>query len=380
MIDAFKTNGSSPPDVSIEAVRVPAMSEGAVEAYGRGRDRKWRWSARVKSNGKSIQYRRQGFDTKDAALADRDRVLAEHRSPGSTGTTPALAAALDRLLAEKARRKTVTEYSRIANHLRESFGADTPLTNITAARISNYRAGRMSNVSERTGRQLTAASVNRPLAVLRHLLKTAREEWGLLADVPRVRLEKESQGRLRWLTQEEAARLLAATAKSRNVDLHDLVVVSLYTGVRRSELLGLTWDRVDRSRGVIRLEVTKSGRRREVPFGTKVDEVLARRQQPSGYVFQHRRRESYRTAFEGAVAAAQIDDFHFHDLRHTYASWLVQAGRPIIEVKDLLGHQTLAMTVRYAHLAPERLRAAVEALDEVELPAAAPTATMAPTA
>jgi integrase len=369
MIDAFKTNGSSPPVVQTK--RVPTMSDGVLEAYGRGRDRQWRWSARVKVNGDSVQYRRRGFDTRELALADRDRILAEVRSPGSTNTTSVetitLSAALDRLLIEKARKKTIAEYGRIAERLKRAFGADTPLPALTAAKISAWRAAKMSALSERTGRQLSPASINRPLAVLRHLLKVAHEEWGLLADVPRVRLEKESQGRLRWLTKEEASRLLAAAAKSKNADLHDLVVVALYTGLRQSELLGLTWERVDRSRGVIRLEITKSGKRREVPFGRAVDDVFARRQRAAGTVFPRSKWNSYRTAFETTVRVAGLDDFHWHDLRHTYASWLVQAGRPLVEVKDLLGHATLAMTMRYAHLAPEHLRQAVAVLDEIQL-------------
>jgi integrase len=350
-----------------------------VTAYGKGRARRWRWAARVWREGaaQSEQIRRQGFASEQDANEDMERVLAAVRE-GKTATAAALPAepttitlgvALDRLLAEKARRKTVTEYGRIANHLREALGADTPLDKVTAARISQYRADRLANPSERTGRQLRAASVNRPLAVLRHLLKVAHDEWGLAPAPPRVRLEREEQGRLRWLTQEEAARLLAACSKSRNTDLLDLVTVSLYTGVRRSELLGLTWERVDRARGVIRLEVTKSGKRREIPFGTKVDAVLSRRAHAGtvGRVFPKASWDAYRTAFESAVAAAGIDDFKWHDLRHTYASWLVMAGRPLIEVKELLGHATIAMTMRYAHLAPERLRTAVAVLDEIEL-------------
>jgi integrase len=362
-------------------------TRGAVSAYGKGRARRWRWAARVwrENAAQSEQLRRQGFATEQDAHDDMTRVLDAIRS-GRTATAPAasesitMGAALDRLLAAKSRTKTLAEYTRIASHLKKAFGADTPLEKVTAARISAYRAERLAKASRQTGRPLAPASINRPLAVLRHLLRVAHEEWGLAPAPPRVRLEKEAQGRLRWLTREEAARLLAACAKSRNADLLDLVTVSLYTGVRRSELLGLAWERVDRARGVMRLEITKSGKRREVPYPGKVEEVLARRAKAgaSGLVFPRVRWDSYRTAFENAVAAAQLDDFRWHDLRHTYASWLVQAGRPIAEVRDLLGHATLAMTMKYAHLAPEHLRAAVSVLDDIQLGAPAPAKVTAP--
>jgi integrase len=138
--------------------------------------------------------------------------------------------------------------------------------------------------------RLSAATINRPLALLRHLLRLAHEEWGMIDAVPKIRGEKEPQGRLRWLTQEEATKLLTACKKSRNSTLADLVEFCLFTGIRRGEALGLTWDRVDRSRGVIRLELTKSGRRREVPLSSNADAVLARRWTAGvvGYVFGSR--------------------------------------------------------------------------------------------
>lgn len=137
--------------------------------------------------------------------------------------------------------------------------------------------------------------------------------------VPKIRLEKEPQGRLRWLTEDELKKLLEACGKSRNRDLRAAVTVAINTGLRRSELLGLTWDRADLSRGIIRLEVTKSGKRREVPLNAEPYAALV--------------------------------------------SLGVMRGVSLKELQELLGHSSLAMTMRYAHLAPERLRLAVTRLE-----------------
>ena len=133
------------------------------------------------------------------------------------------------------------------------------------------------------------------------------------------------------------------------------------------EALGLTWDRVDRARGVIRLEVTKSGYRREVPLSANADAVLARRwsEGATGYVFGTKNWYAFESAWFAALRRATIEDFRFHDLRHTFASWLVQRGRSLKQVQDAVGHRTLTMTLRYSHLAPEHLRAAVAVLDGV---------------
>src|SRR5262245_58352439 len=167
-----------------------------------------------------------------------------------------------------------------SSHLKAEFVPQIPLREVTASRISEYKAKRLG--LKRGVLPLSAAAINRPLALLRHLLRLACEEWEVLEAVPKIRLEKEPQGRLRWLTPEEAQRLLNACSKSEQADLRDLVEFALYTGVRQAEALELTWDRVDRSRGVIQLELTKSGRRREVPLNQQADAVLARRALPHG--------------------------------------------------------------------------------------------------
>ena len=150
--------------------------------------------------------------------------------------------------------------------------------------------------------------------------------------------------------------------KSKNKALPDLVEFSMFTGVRRGEALALTWDRVDRARGVIRLELTKSGHRREVPLSSNADGVLARRWTPAarGYVFGSRNWNAFRSAWEAALAVASVEGFLFHDLRHTFSS------RP-----DAQGG---AGSTRPSHdhhddevqpLAPDHLRAAVAVLDGV---------------
>jgi integrase len=216
---------------------------------------------------------------------------------------------------------------------------------------------------------LTPAAVNRPLATLRHLLRLAREEWQVIAQVPRIKLAKEPEGKIVWLKPEEETRLLDACRASRTKHLADVVTIALESGLRKAELLGLTWERVDLSRGVIRLEKTKSGKRREVPMRQVVYSVLAGRratlgvEEPAGKVWPT---GDIRSAFESAVKAAKLDrleqdgGFTFHGCRHHFASWFMMRGGSLVALQKLLGHATLTMTLRYAHIAPDFVRGEIE--------------------
>jgi integrase len=327
------------------------------------------WGFTAQINGKQVRRYKAEW-TQDDAEAELAKALLkiEPEKPKGAGIT--LDQAVDRYLAAKSRKRSLSEDRRILGHLKDYFGKDTPLAEITASRISEYKGHRLSTARKigdgesAIERPIAGATVNRALALLRHLFRLAHEEWELLDAVPRIRMEREAEGRLRWLTPEEATSLLDACRKSRNEHLTDLVEFALFTGMRRGEVLGLTWERVDRARGVVLLDVTKSGRRREVPLNGRADAVLARRgSKSSGLVFGTRRWDRFRSAWENAVERAKLTDFHFHDLRHTFASWAVQRGASLQEVKDLLGHHSLAMTLRYGHLAPEHLRTAVARLD-----------------
>jgi integrase len=324
------------------------------------------WGFTAQINGKQVRRYKAEW-TLDDAEAELAKALLQIEPLKPKGPGITLAQAADRYLANKTRKRTIEADRRQLDLLKAEFGGETPLSEITASRISEYKAKRLAAVRKigegetAIERRLTAAAVNRPLALLRHLLRLAHDEWEAIDNVPRIRLEKEPQGRLRWLTQEEITRLLDAAAKSRNKELRAVVIVALNTGLRLGELLGLTWERVDLSRGVIRLELTKSGRRREVPLNAEsYDALVTLNPKASGRVF---RTKSVRKAYENAVTNAKLDDVNFHTLRHTFASWAVMRGVSLKELQELLGHSSLAMTMRYAHLAPERLRSAVTRLE-----------------
>src|SRR5262249_45828268 len=151
-------------------------------------------------------------------------------------TTPmTFGQAIDRYLAEKVRKRSLHTDRNLTQHLLAEFGESTALAEITANRISEYKAKRLAMKSDRRGggTLLTPAAVNRPLQLLRHLLRLAREEWEVLDAVPKIRMEREPRGLPRWLKPEDAVRLLAACGKSRNLALADLVEFALFTGVRK---------------------------------------------------------------------------------------------------------------------------------------------------
>lgn len=221
------------------------------------------------------------------------------------------------------------------------------------------------------------ATINRELALLSSAINYARREWQW--DIPNPvsgRKLREPEGRVRWISRAEAAALIRwARSEPRAPWLGDFVTLGLHTGMRKGEMLGLEWRRVDLQAGLIHLEAahTKANRRRSVPLNKAAREAILSRARwrathapASPWVFcekDGRRVQNVRKSFGTACRRAGIEDFHPHDLRHTCAAWLVSAGVPLPEVRDLLGHSTVKMTERYAHLAPENVRAAVAVLD-----------------
>lgn|SRR5574340_804440 len=272
---------------------------------------------------------------------------------------------MDRYLAEHAAKKSDPRHYRgYVNSLKTFFGGLT-LAEITPKLIVDYK-------NRRYAAGLKPASINRELATLKKAFNLAVKEWEWCRENPvaRVSMERENNQRDRWLSHEEEAQLLAGCAPW----LHDLVTVALHTGMRMGEILALTWSTVDFNRRTVTVLRSKNGERRTIPVNDTALSVLRRKSRirslTTDLVFYSKaftviEPGHLRRSFRLAMKKAKIEDFHFHDLRHTFATRLVQAGVDLYKVQRLLGHKSPTMTQRYAHHYPESLREGVETLDRV---------------
>jgi integrase len=200
------------------------------------------------------------------------------------------------------------------------------------------------------------ATINRALEIVRRILNLAHQDWRWIRAVPKIRMLKEPRRRVRFLRREEAGRLLDAMPTHKK----PIVRFALATGCRAGEIFGLEWNRVDLARKVAWLDhgATKSGEGRGIPLNA---DAVAALQSTFGqhprwcFTFAARRIQKSSTAWDRARRRAGIEDFRFHDLRHTWASWHVQSGTSLPELMELGGWKSYEMVLRYAHLAPEKL-------------------------
>ncbi|MBY0355241.1 MAG: site-specific integrase [Rickettsiales bacterium] len=252
------------------------------------------------------------------------------------------------------------------------LGAYT-LCDVTPSLIAEKRdeLGRMM-ITETKRR--SPASVNRYLAALSHAFTIAVKEWGWLEDNPvrKVSRPREAGGRVRFLSDAERVALLKICRENtRSPYLYTVVVVALSTGARLGEILGLKWADVDFRRGVITLHETKNGERRVLPLTGHALETMRihenSRRTDTELVFPNRagnKPASIRKAFDNALVEAEIEDFHFHDLRHSAASYLAMNGASLAEIAEVLGHKTLQMVKRYAHLSEAHTSQVVARMNE----------------
>lgn len=238
------------------------------------------------------------------------------------------------------------------------IGAFT-LADISPAVIGQCRDKLLSEINTR-GKVRTPATVVRYMAALSHAFTIAVNDWQWLEDSPmrKVKKPKESRGRVRFLDDGERTKLLAACKESSNPWLYPCVILALSTGMRQGELMGLKWQDVNLKDGYLILHETKNGERRRVPLAGLGLELLREhakvRRLDTDLLFPGTVNKAkpidLRKPFETAIKAAGITDFHWHDLRHCTASYLAMNGASLAEIAEVLGHKTLQMVKRYAHL------------------------------
>jgi len=249
------------------------------------------------------------------------------------------------------------------NHLLPVFGK-LVLADVSPKRLAAYKV-------QRRLEQAAPATINKELQLVRHAFNLAMREWEWCRENPmhRVSMEKVHNEVDRWLTQQEEERLLAVSSPW----LREFIVFALNTGMRQGEILNLQWQDVDFTRSILVVMKSKNGTRRTIPLNTTVYELLAAKQaaagESNGPVFTTPLGNELKVRFLvrefcEARDRAGIPDFRFHDLRHTFATRLVQRGIDLYKVQRLLGHKTSHMTQRYAHHSPESLRDGVNVLNE----------------
>lgn len=231
---------------------------------------------------------------------------------------------------------------------------------------------RLSNRVNRYGQRFSGGTVNRYFAAMSGVFKVAVKEWRWLERSPfeGVSRREESKGRVRFLSDEERKALLDACQESRTKALYPIVVLALATGMRKGEILGLTWSDVDLKRGMVVLRDTKNGDTRPVPLVGHAKKVMMEwskvRRLGCTLVFPGKtptKPINFNEAWFSALKRAGIEDFHFHDLRHTCASYLAMNGATPGEIAAVLGHKTLQMVKRYAHLSEQHVAGVLERMN-----------------
>lgn len=262
---------------------------------------------------------------------------------------------------------------------KEKIGAFL-LSDITSALIAQYRDILKNEPSVKElkngGRIETIRSngtVNHYLAALSIALSIAVDEWCWIEENPVFKVKKlsESRGRTRFLTDKEHEALMKACDEASNPLFKLLVIIALSTGARYSEILYLKWQDVNFKEKVFYFMATKNGENRAVPISADAYALLEDhskvRKINSDYVFARqdgKKPADLRWQWEEAVKKAKLTNFKFHDLRHTAASYLAMNGASLLDIAEILGHKTMAMVQRYAHLTKKHTAEVLERMNE----------------
>lgn len=339
---------------------------------------------RVNTNGSKSFYVQLDKNTKrkigdesiltlTSARTQAKNILARHSKGEQIESRRDRKPILSEFLADEYRKWAVTHNRHGVREVKRLISALGKLGNIRIDELSQIKVERWK---QDRAKQVKPATVNRELASLKASLNRATE-WGLLAinPVKNVRGIKGAQTiRVRYLNAEERKRLYTAL-ESRTDHIKYIVLLALNTGIRRGEVFGLRWKDIrfgDHPTLTVRVDSAKSKKARHIPLNHQATKTLIEWQLKSGhrdgYVFPSasgHELTDIKRSWGSLIKTANIKDFRFHDLRHDFASVLVMNGADLYSVKELLGHSTIEMTQRYAHLSPDRLRQVISALETV---------------
>lgn len=256
-------------------------------------------------------------------------------------------------LREAEGQKDIATKKRHAIYWREKFSGRA-LSSLTSQEITKH----IPSKNMRDGRPLTNATQNKYRKSITRILSIAHKA-GYIHKIPYIAKKKEPPIRVRWITKEQACRLI----DSINTDwMKAICSFALMTGARRTEILTMTWDKIDfvRKVAIVSNDIAKSEKARSLLLNEEAIKLLRQQKgRHSKYVFVGRNgnpiSDINRKSFVRATEKCLLVDFHFHDLRHTWASWHVQAGTPLFTLKELGGWETLEMVKKYAHLNADHL-------------------------
>jgi integrase len=270
---------------------------------------------------------------------------------------------------EDAKYKSPDTYNRAiqcAKNLLPEIG-NYPLSEITPSVLSAYRTKRLEE-------NVTLSTVNKELQFVRRVFSLCKRDWQFVKQSPFefFKMTSVNDQRVRFLEHGQWEQLLMSCPSW----LKPIVTLARYTGMRRGNIIRLTWRQVDLQNKLINLDKTKNGQMLTIPLTGTAYNLLENLKKAKvihlncPYVFHSNgtphKPHKVSMAFKRACNRAGIDDFRFHDLRHDFASNLVQNGNDLYLVQHLLGHKDGRMTQRYAHLKVEQLRQAVETLDKMD--------------
>ena len=325
-------------------------------------------------NGKRV---RKSFDKKkdaEAELGKRVSLIAEKRyldvKKDYTTTFKELLDKYEENYKNQASFESGKSYC--LENFKNHFGQDTRLANIRYVDLETYR-NHLREKLTRHGTLRATASVNREIACLRHVFSKA-VEWEMIEQNPftkgKALVVKANNKRFRYLTEDEIEKLLDNCV---NDYTKDIIVTVLNAGMRRQEVLSLKWNQI--RNGFIYLSKTKTDESRQIPINDDLSELLKgirkKNQLRSEYVFCDNKGRPFKQitkSFMASLRRAGIEDFRFHDLRHTFASHFVMRKGSLKDLQELLGHKTLTMTMRYAHLSQEHKKKAVNLLNGLTAP------------